>query len=164
MARGIQDHDSAAATGKRLSLTDTFDIPSSNINNSTMAPATTVDNTSDLPIKTKDTHASTEDRVKRNELRELTIADQLGAPDVYIDCEKDTLWYHWVGTIYVKILRIENRSGTYVIALKTDPHAELGKHRHRGQVKAYTRAGTWGYHECVLPHTDCTVAVYYDHF
>ena len=76
------------------------------------------------------------ERVKNNELAENKLADEYGAPDVYIDGEKDTLWYHWTGSIYVKILRIENRSGLYVIKLKTDPHAELGKHRHRGTVKA----------------------------
>jgi 2,4'-dihydroxyacetophenone dioxygenase len=84
------------------------------------------------------------DRVKANEIAEDKIADRLGAKDMYVDGEKDTEWYHWVGSIYVKVYRIENRSGTYVIALKTDPHAELGKHRHRGQVKAYTIKGNWG--------------------
>ena len=77
------------------------------------------------------------DRVKANELKEDKIATHLGAADTYIDAEKDTLWYHWTGSIYVKPLRFENRSGTYVIVLKTDPHAELGKHRHRGEVRAY---------------------------
>ena len=76
------------------------------------------------------------DRVKANELKENQIADKLGAADTYIDAEKDTSWYHWTSTIYVKPLRFENRSGTYVIVLKTDPHAELGKHRHRGEVRA----------------------------
>jgi len=79
----------------------------------------------------------TTDRVKANELKENKIADRLGAADTYIDGEKDTCWYHWTGSIYVKPLRFENRSGTYVIVLKTDPHAELGKHRHRGEVRAY---------------------------
>jgi 2,4'-dihydroxyacetophenone dioxygenase len=65
----------------------------------------------------------------------------------YIDSEKDTDWYLWTGSIYVKPLRFESRSGMYVIALKTEPHAELGKHRHRGMVKAYTINGPWGYHE-----------------
>lgn len=87
------------------------------------------------------------DRVKRNEQLEDKLADEFGAPDVYIDGEKDTCWYHWVGSIYVKPLRFENRGGNYVIKLKTDPHAELGKHRHRGRVTAYTIKGNWGYHE-----------------
>ncbi|KAJ9611418.1 hypothetical protein H2200_004602 [Cladophialophora chaetospira] len=87
------------------------------------------------------------DRVKANELKENKIADHLGAADTYIDAENDTCWYHWTGSIYVKPLRFENRSGTYVIVLKTDPHAELGKHRHRGEVRAYTVKGQWGYHE-----------------
>ncbi|EME80949.1 uncharacterized protein MYCFIDRAFT_26509 [Pseudocercospora fijiensis CIRAD86] len=67
--------------------------------------------------------------------------------DVYINGEDDTCWYHWTGRIYVKILRMENRKGCYIIKLKTGPHAELGKHRHRDEVRAYTIAGNWGYHE-----------------
>ena len=88
-----------------------------------------------------------DDRVRNNEIKEMEIADQLGGQDMYIDSEKDTDWYHWTGSIYVKPLRFENRSGTYVIVLKTEPHAELGKHRHRGEVRAFTTKGTWGYHE-----------------
>ncbi|KIX08472.1 uncharacterized protein Z518_03128 [Rhinocladiella mackenziei CBS 650.93] len=87
------------------------------------------------------------DKVRANELKELRIAETLGAEDVYIDAETDTLWYHWVGSMWVKPFRFDNRSGTYVIALKTGPRAELGKHRHRGEVKAYTVKGSWGYYE-----------------
>ncbi|KAI1342466.1 hypothetical protein F5Y15DRAFT_305111 [Xylariaceae sp. FL0016] len=98
-------------------------------------------------LKMSVTDKSGPDRVKRNELAELEIASQMGAPDVYIDAERGTEWYLWKGSIYVKPLRFENRSGLYVIVLKTDPRAELGKHRHRGEVRAYTVRGNWGYHE-----------------
>ncbi|KIW21673.1 hypothetical protein PV08_02253 [Exophiala spinifera] len=87
------------------------------------------------------------ERIKENTERELDIAARKGAPDVYVDAEKDTDWFHWQGTIYVKPLRFENRSGTYVIMLKTAPEAQLGKHRHRGEVRALTVKGSWGYHE-----------------
>ena len=87
------------------------------------------------------------DRVRGNEIAEDKIADRLGAKDMYISATDDTDWYHWTGSIYVMPYRFENRSGTYVIKLKTEPHAELGKHRHRGQVKAFTIKGPWGYHE-----------------
>jgi hypothetical protein len=97
------------------------------------------------PVQADDSAAR---RVRDNELAELKIAEEMGAPDVYVDSEKDTLWYLWTGSIYCKVLRIENRTGLYVIALKTGPHAELGKHRHRGEVRAYTVGdGHWGYHE-----------------
>lgn len=99
------------------------------------------------PSTAKGPNSWQDERVRRNELKENKIADRLGAPDVYTDGEKDTEWYHWTGSIYVKPLRFENRSGTYVIKLKTEPHAELGKHRHRGEVRAYTIKGNWGYHE-----------------
>jgi len=108
---------------------------------------------SEMPSKDNSAKVIVNDQVKKNEQRELEIADQLGAPDVYIDSQKNTEWYHWVGSIYVKIMRLENRTGTYVIALKTGPHAELGKHRHRGMVKAYTVQRNWGYHECAAPYT-----------
>ena len=87
------------------------------------------------------------DRVDRNTLKELDIANQMGAPDHYLDAENDTEWYHWTGSIYVKPIRFENRTGTYVVKLRTEPDAELGKHRHRGEVRAYTVKGNWGYHE-----------------
>lgn len=97
------------------------------------------------PVQADDSAAR---RVKDNELAELKIAEEMGAPDVYVNSEKDTCWYLWTGSIYCKVLRIENRTGLYVIALKTGPHAELGKHRHRGEVRAYTVGdGHWGYHE-----------------
>ncbi|KAH7344249.1 hypothetical protein BKA66DRAFT_577074 [Pyrenochaeta sp. MPI-SDFR-AT-0127] len=83
------------------------------------------------------------DRVKADQPTELKIADKMGAPDVYIDSEVATCWYHWVGSIWVKPLRFENRSATYVIVLKTDLSAQLGKHRHRGEVKAYTVRGDY---------------------
>ncbi len=86
-------------------------------------------------------------KTKANEREELRIAEKLGGDDTYIKAQTDTLWYHWVGSIWVKPFRFDNRSGEYVIALKTGPSAELGKHRHRGQVKAYTVKGSWGYYE-----------------
>lgn len=90
---------------------------------------------------------SKRDAIVRNTEEELKIAAERGAPDVYVDSENDTDWYLWQGTIYVKPLRFENRTGTYVILLKTAPEAQLGKHRHRGEVRAYTVQGSWGYHE-----------------
>ncbi|KAH9883696.1 RmlC-like cupin domain-containing protein [Xylariomycetidae sp. FL2044] len=97
--------------------------------------------------KVNNSNGTVTDQVKRNEREELEIAHKMGAPDVYIDAEADTDWYLWKGTIYCKPLRFENRTGLYVIVLKTDPRAELGKHRHRGEVRAYTVKGNWGYHE-----------------
>jgi hypothetical protein len=109
-----------------------------------MAPAFQDDARSADPAKDRNSHA---DQVKANQLREREMADKLGAPDVFLDSEADTCWYHWMGSIWVKPLRFENRSGTVVVVLKTDPKTELGKHRHRGEVRAYTVQGNWGYHE-----------------
>ena len=87
------------------------------------------------------------DRVAKNTMAELHLAEKMGAADVYIDCEKDTEWCYWTGSIYMKPVRFDNRSGSFVIKLKTEPEAQLGKHRHRGEVRAYTVKGPWGYHE-----------------
>jgi hypothetical protein len=88
-----------------------------------------------------------EQRVARNVDTELLIIDKYGAPDVYVNGETDTDWFHWQRTIWVKPLRFENRTGTYVILLKTTPAGDLGKHRHRGDVNAFTIKGSWGYKE-----------------
>ncbi|KUJ06446.1 uncharacterized protein LY89DRAFT_409079 [Mollisia scopiformis] len=112
-----------------------------------MAPTSlenTVHSDSVLPLNGK---GGVTEQVKENEKIELKLADEYGAPDSYLDAEKDTLWYHWVGSIYRKPLRFEAKSGKYVIVLKTEPHADLGKHRHRGEVQAYTVSGPWGYQE-----------------
>lgn len=112
-----------------------------------MAPSVEAIPQAAVQAKNIDAAPAVDDRVKRNELKELEIADQMGGEDMYVDGEVDTCWYNWVGSIWVKPYRFENRSGTYVIALKTEPHAELGKHRHRGEVRAFTVKGQWGYHE-----------------
>lgn len=111
-----------------------------------MAPPIATETPSTPPLG-KGVNTWQDERVRNNEIKEDEVAERLGAPDTYTDGEKDTDWYHWTGSIYVKPLRFENRSGTYVIKLKTEPHAELGKHRHRGEVRAYTIKGNWGYHE-----------------
>lgn len=88
---------------------------------------------------------------KGNELEELVLADKYGVPDHYLSAQKDTLWYHWLGDIFVKPIRFEAKTGTYVIALKSEKDADLGKHRHRGPVTGYTVKGSWGYKERVGP-------------
>ncbi|KAL6918491.1 hypothetical protein FSST1_009986 [Fusarium sambucinum] len=77
----------------------------------------------------------------------LVFTDKHSSPDVYINYKDDTLWYPWVGTLEVKPLRFETRSGHFVIALRTPVDACLGKHRHRGTVTAVTISGNWGYEE-----------------
>lgn len=99
---------------------------------------------SELPVMVK---GGVDDIIKENEKKELKLADEYGAPDNYLDADKDTLWYQWHSSIYVKPLRFEAKTGKYVMALKTENHADLGKHRHRGEVQVYTVSGPWGYQE-----------------
>ena len=67
-----------------------------------------------------------DERVAANEQKENKVADEYGAPDVYVDGEEDTCWYHWTGSIYVKPMRFENRSGCYVRIPMNEIRPRLG--------------------------------------
>ena len=81
------------------------------------------------------------------EREELAFVDKYSAPDIYINSKSDTLWFPWIGPIELKPMRMENRTGTFVVGLRSKVAAGLGKHRHRGTVTAITMAGEWGYKE-----------------
>ncbi|KXJ85696.1 hypothetical protein Micbo1qcDRAFT_153914 [Microdochium bolleyi] len=85
--------------------------------------------------------------LNEKEKAELEFTDKKSSPDVYINGDKDTLWHPWVGTLELRPLRFETRSGIFVIGLRTPVDAWLGKHRHRGVVTAVTISGNWGYSE-----------------
>ena len=104
-------------------------------------------------------HLTLSSRVVQNEQTELGLADNYGVPDHYLSTH-DTLWYHWQGNIYVKPIRFEAKTGTYVIALKCSVDSDLGKHRHRGPVTGYTVKGAWGYKEYVHVLTFLTLQGY----
>ncbi len=95
-------------------------------------------------------------RVVQNEQTELDLADKYGVPDHYLSTH-DTLWYHWQGNIYVKPIRFEAKTGSYVIALNCSVDSDLGKHRHRGPVTGYTVKGAWDYKEYVHVFFSLTV-------
>jgi hypothetical protein len=80
---------------------------------------------------------------------EIAFTDKYSSPDVYINGETDTLWFPWVGPIELKPLRMETRTGTFVVVLRSPVDAWLGKHRHRGSVTAVTVSGSWRYKEYV---------------
>ncbi|KAI1505244.1 hypothetical protein F5X99DRAFT_368799 [Biscogniauxia marginata] len=61
---------------------------------------------------------SSMDQVKSNELKELKIINKMGTPDISTDAEKDTEWYFWQGTIYMKPINFQIYIGLYVISLK----------------------------------------------
>lgn len=77
---------------------------------------------------------------------ELAVVEKYAAPDRYIH-KDETPWYPWAGPIEIKLLRVDNRIGEFVVALRTAEDAVLGKHRHRGPVTAVTLAGAWEYFE-----------------
>ena len=85
--------------------------------------------------------------LSETERRELGLVERYGAPDKFIDHERDTLWHPWVGDLELMPLRFEARTGTFVVVLRAPTDAVLGKHRHRGTVTAVTLKGSWNYFE-----------------
>lgn len=115
-----------------------------------MAPSTTEDLVPEPVAATKDTTTLPErpgTTLNEAELQELAFTDKYSAPDVYINAKTDTLWFPWIGPIELKPLRMDNRTGTFVVGLRSAVAASLGRHRHRGTVTAVTMAGEWGYKE-----------------
>jgi 2,4'-dihydroxyacetophenone dioxygenase len=78
--------------------------------------------------------------------QEMAAVERFGGTDTYISAHESP-WVRWVGDIEIKILRVENRTGLLVIALRSPTDQSLGKHRHRGTVTATTIAGAWNYYE-----------------
>jgi 2,4'-dihydroxyacetophenone dioxygenase len=78
--------------------------------------------------------------------QEMTAVKRFGGTDTHISAHESP-WVPWVGDIEIKILRVENRTGLLVIALRSPTDQSLGKHRHRGVVTATTIAGAWNYYE-----------------
>lgn len=117
-----------------------------------MAPSTTTPDlvpepVSKLPERPKEDGSA----LNEHERDELAFVDKYSAPDVYINAKTDTLWFPWIGPIELKPMRMENRTGTFVVGLRSKVAASLGKHRHRGTVTAITMSGEWGYKEYVPP-------------
>lgn len=113
-----------------------------------MAPSTTISDPAPEPVS-EFTKAPGADGSSLNERErsEIAFVDKHSAPDVYINGKDDTLWFPWIGPIELKPMRMENRSGTFVVGLRSKVAASLGKHRHRGTVTAITISGAWGYKE-----------------
>jgi hypothetical protein len=118
-----------------------------------MAPSTTQDLVPE-PVASQQTKLAERPKdgsaLNEQEREELAFVDKYSAPDIYINSKSDTLWFPWIGPIELKPMRMENRTGTFVVGLRSKVAASLGKHRHRGTVTAITMAGEWGYKEYVL--------------
>jgi quercetin dioxygenase-like cupin family protein len=56
-------------------------------------------------------------------------------------------WAQWMDTVWIKLLRCDESTGTYVMLARFGPGTKLPKHRHLGAVHAYTVAGRWRYLE-----------------
>ena len=99
------------------------------------------------PTKSAGVFNNKESKLTELERSELALADKYSSPDVYIDGEKDTCWHPWIDNLELKPLRFENRTGTFVVVLRSTEDTWLGKHRHRGTVTAVTLKGEWNYKE-----------------
>lgn len=79
--------------------------------------------------------------------RVLAIVDQYSARDTYVSA-LDTPYFPFLNEgIEVRLVRVDNRTGTFVVDLRSETGGILGRHRHRGTVMASTLAGTWRYLE-----------------
>jgi quercetin dioxygenase-like cupin family protein len=87
-----------------------------------------------------------ESRLSELERAELDVVKRFAAPDRHIS-EEEVPWFPWVGPIEIKVLRADNRTGNFVVGLRSAEDAVLGKHRHRGPVSAVTLRGRWEYFE-----------------
>lgn len=77
---------------------------------------------------------------------ELQIVEKYAAADRYISAD-EIAWFPFGDTFEMKLYRMDNRNGDYVICLRTEVGGVVGKHRHRGPVNAHTIKGAWGYFE-----------------
>lgn len=87
-----------------------------------------------------------ESKLSELERAELDVVRRFAAPDRHIS-EDEVPWFPWVGPIEIKVLRADNRSGNFVVGLRSAEDAVLGKHRHRGPVSGVTVRGRWEYFE-----------------
>lgn len=109
-----------------------------------MAPSTAVPEPLPEPVA-KLSKLPVEDESSLNEHERFV--DKYSAPDVYINGQHGTFWFPWIGPIELKPMRMENRTGTFVVGLRSKVATSLGKHLHRGTVTAITISGEWGYKE-----------------
>jgi 2,4'-dihydroxyacetophenone dioxygenase len=113
-----------------------------------MSPSTTNPELVPEPVsKTDEKSGANGSSLTEHERAEIAFVDKYSAPDVYINGKTETLWFPWIGPIELKPMRMENRTGTFVVGLRSEVASGLGKHRHRGTVTAVTMAGEWGYKE-----------------
>jgi hypothetical protein len=130
-------------------------LPLHNITNiSMMAHSTTTPDLVPEPVsKLAERPKADGSALNEHERSEIAFVDKYSAPDIYINGKNDTLWFPWIGPIELKPMRMENRTGTFVVGLRSKVAASLGKHRHRGTVTAITMSGEWGYKEYVDPNS-----------
>ena len=73
-------------------------------------------------------------------------APTVNPPSAVAESEKIPWALIWEG-IELKMLRIGEPTGTYTLLARFQPGVVLPKHRHFGDVHAFTLKGQWGYHE-----------------
>jgi 2,4'-dihydroxyacetophenone dioxygenase len=69
-----------------------------------------------------------------------------GIQDMHLD-GNTSVFHPWVGDVWLKPLRFDVRNNVYVNILWAKGPGGLGRHRHRGQVTAFTLEGSWRYEE-----------------
>jgi hypothetical protein len=86
------------------------------------------------------------DALTSDQRRVIAVTDRYGAKDTIIK-STDTPFFPWVEGFELRLIRIDNRTGTFTVDLRSLMDTWLGKHRHRGGVVATTLQGAWNYAE-----------------
>lgn len=84
----------------------------------------------------------------REQRRVFGLIDEYGAKDTIIK-SADTPYFPLPlnPQFDVRLMRLDNRTGTFTVDLRSSVDTWLGKHRHRGGVVATTLEGAWNYAE-----------------
>ncbi len=61
--------------------------------------------------------------------------------------EDDLPWVDATGGIWLKVLRVDDAGGVWVVRNRFEPGVRLQKHRHTGPVDGFTISGRWHYLE-----------------
>ncbi|HVW70142.1 MAG TPA: 2,4'-dihydroxyacetophenone dioxygenase family protein [Steroidobacteraceae bacterium] len=74
----------------------------------------------------------------------MTAVEELHAFEVN---ESTLPWFDYAPGVQMKLLKINRSTGQFVLLLRAEPGAHLGRHKHYGTVNVYTLRGRWRYLE-----------------
>jgi quercetin dioxygenase-like cupin family protein len=90
---------------------------------------------------------TTASALSEDDRRVLAVVGHYGAKDTHLGADETPFFPFMSEGIEVRLVRVEIKTGTFVVDLRSQAGGVLGRHRHRGSVSATTLAGTWNYLE-----------------